>query len=641
MPTPGAGSLKQLAIVWFRNDLRLTDHLPLSEACKQSGPVVPFFCIDPTCFQPRRPDGSGLPKLGPHKCRALLQALGSLRGSLKAKGADLVLKIGCPGAQISLLLDQVGDSYEQINIYHYLQLGPDSLAAEAAVAAACQTATCRGLTCRLHRYWGATLYHPGDLPYDRFPVPKDASCYTAEAAPAAGNAADPRSQARLRRIPPVMTDFRKALEAHASVRCSVPAPDHIPPLPQLSCCGNIPTDVRQLYEQVGASAALQALEQLTGASVEQLLAQSAEQLDHLDPPPAQYGEAPDPLKHLPAVQHDYSKPAPDPADMVSSLQDAGGEQLGQQRPECRSDQGPIASTLGIAEAPAWVCGEEAGLQRLRWYLFGDRNGPSGIRKPAPLDGFKDSRMLAYGVDNSTKLSVYLALGCLSPRMVHELAQQHIQLYSGADGDASSAIWLKMHLLIRDFFIFTAMKEADKLLRPEGITSSSVEWDPDEGNAKYQRWCRGQTGLPFIDACMRELMHTGYMSNRGRQNTASFLTKELRIDWRLGADYFESLLIDHDFGVNHVNWLYFSGLGNDPRNRSFKSVTQGLMYDEAAQLIKQWLPELRGLPAELAHQPWDLPTAKVAELRYPEPMVQPESQISVKVLEKMRKKSGAS
>ncbi|KAK9800165.1 hypothetical protein WJX73_001627 [Symbiochloris irregularis] len=143
--------------------------------------------------------------------------------------------------------------------------------------------------------------------------------------------------------------------------------------------------------------------------------------------------------------------------------------------------------------------------------------------------------------------------------------------------------MKMHLQIRDFFIFTAVKAGDDMLRQSGLANKDKSWHWDADLSA--KWARGQTGFPFVDACMRELAATGYMSNRGRQNCASFLTKGLKLDWRYGAHLFESLLVDHDFAVNYVNWNYFAGIGNDPRDRVFRTVTQGLNgYSPAIEAV---------------------------------------------------------
>lgn len=110
--------------------------------------------------------------------------------------------------------------------------------------------------------------------------------------------------------------------------------------------------------------------------------------------------------------------------------------------------------------------------------------------------------------------------------------RHKRAVEDGGGEAHNADWLTMHLCIRDFFVLTALKQARALLSEAGIQGQPVEWRADRET--FAKWCRGGTGFPFVDACMRELAATGYVSNRGRQNAASFLAKTLQQDWRLGA-----------------------------------------------------------------------------------------------------------
>jgi deoxyribodipyrimidine photo-lyase len=106
--------------------------------------------------------------------------------------------------------------------------------------------------------------------------------------------------------------------------------------------------------------------------------------------------------------------------------------------------------------------------------------------------------------------------------------------------------------------------------------------------------------------MRELNETGFMSNRGRQNVASFLVNDLRIDWRWGASYFESRLIDYDVCSNWGNWMYVAGVGNDPRdNRYFNQISQATVYDAKGEFIRNWIPELKNIPGFDIHQPFEL------------------------------------
>jgi len=117
------------------------------------------------------------------------------------------------------------------------------------------------------------------------------------------------------------------------------------------------------------------------------------------------------------------------------------------------------------------------------------------------------------------------------------------------------------------------------------------------------WIEGRTGVPLIDANMRELSATGFMSNRGRQNVASFLVKDLKVNWQMGAEYFESLLIDYDPCSNWGNWNYIAGVGSDPReSRYFNILSQARKYDPEGKYIRQWLPELSEVPNEKIHQP---------------------------------------
>ena len=104
----------------------------------------------------------------------------------------------------------------------------------------------------------------------------------------------------------------------------------------------------------------------------------------------------------------------------------------------------------------------------------------------------------------------------------------------------------------------------------------------------QKWINGTTQEPFVNANMIELKNTGWMSNRGRQNVTSYFAKELNLDWRIGATYFESLLLDYDVHSNYGNWMYVAGVGNDPRNRKFNVQRQADMYDPNHKFRNIWL-----------------------------------------------------
>jgi len=137
----------------------------------------------------------------------------------------------------------------------------------------------------------------------------------------------------------------------------------------------------------------------------------------------------------------------------------------------------------------------------------------------------------------------------------------------------------------------------------GCKKEEVNNELADDHSLLQLWVEGRTGVPFIDANMRELRESGFMSNRGRQNVASFLVKDLKVNWQMGAEYFESLLIDYDPCSNWGNWNYIAGVGSDPReNRYFNILSQAKRYDPKGDYVKHWLPELSELPCEKIHRP---------------------------------------
>merc|ERR1719460_995911 len=131
---------------------------------------------------------------------------------------------------------------------------------------------------------------------------------------------------------------------------------------------------------------------------------------------------------------------------------------------------------------------------------------------------------------------------------------------------------------------------------------------------------GCTGLPLVDAAMRELAATGYCSNRVRQNAASVLTKDLHIDWRAGAEWFQWCLADHEVAANWGNWAYFAGVGADPKQRHFCTISQAAKYDPGGAYVRKWCPELAAADTEAVLRPW-------AYSLQPEPLINPETQLT--------------
>ena len=204
--------------------------------------------------------------------------------------------------------------------------------------------------------------------------------------------------------------------------------------------------------------------------------------------------------------------------------------------------------------------------------------------------YKQTRNGLLGADYSSKFSPWLATGALGPRRVLE----RIRRFEAEHGATEDTYWLIFELLWRDFFAFVARQHGRRLFAAGGLGRS--EGDVSRGRndsrarAAFASWCEGYTGEPFIDANMRELTATGFMSNRGRQNVASYLVHDLGVDWRLGAAFFEHHLLDFDPASNAGNWLYIAGLGNDPRpNRRFNPARQTEFYDPDGAYRTHWLP----------------------------------------------------
>jgi deoxyribodipyrimidine photo-lyase len=157
-------------------------------------------------------------------------------------------------------------------------------------------------------------------------------------------------------------------------------------------------------------------------------------------------------------------------------------------------------------------------------------------------------------------------------------------------------------LVRDYYYkFYTLTHGSAIFKPGGPVGKRRVWEEDANGEKFRRWKEGRTGWPLVDANMRELAATGFMSNRGRQNVASFLCLDLNLDWRLGADYFEHQLLDYDVASNWGNWVAAAGLTGGRVNK-FNIVKQSRQYDPDGEYIKLWLPELEGESPDTIHEP---------------------------------------
>ncbi|CAL2085286.1 DASH family cryptochrome [Tenacibaculum sp. 190524A05c] len=217
-------------------------------------------------------------------------------------------------------------------------------------------------------------------------------------------------------------------------------------------------------------------------------------------------------------------------------------------------------------------GETAANQRLQEYFF----------ETEKLSFYKKTRNGLLGKDYSSKFSSWLSNGCISAKTIY----WQIKKYEKTITKNQSTYWLIFELIWRDFFKYLSLKHGNSLFKQSGIKKVEYEWKNKQD--LIDKWINGETEEPFVNANMIELKQTGWMSNRGRQNVASYFAKELLLDWRIGAAYFESMLIDYDVHSNYGNWQYVAGVGNDPRDRKFNVKLQAERYDSNRKFQQTWL-----------------------------------------------------
>ena len=217
-------------------------------------------------------------------------------------------------------------------------------------------------------------------------------------------------------------------------------------------------------------------------------------------------------------------------------------------------------------------GEHAAQKQLKYYFF-DKH---------LISQYKETRNGLDGWDYSSKLSAWLANGCISPRRIYA----ELKRFEAEHGANDSTYWLYFELLWREFFWWLQVKHGAQWFAPGGIQQQTTA--TMQPSALLLDWQQGTTDNAHINACMRQLNATGYMSNRARQWAASYLVNELGEHWRYGAAYFEQQLIDYDVGANWGNWQYLAGVGSDPRGlRHFNIEKQAQMYDPDGKFTSLW------------------------------------------------------
>ncbi len=284
------------------------------------------------------------------------------------------------------------------------------------------------------------------------------------------------------------------------------------------------------------------------------------------------------IKDIPDVFTDFRRKT----EKEAPIRSAFGKPMHINSPEIPFLNLPTLAALGLKNVKIdsravlrFKGGETEAIKRLNHYFF----------ETKLISSYKETRNGMVGADYSSKFSAWLAMGCVSPRFVY----QELKKYEAQFGANESTYWLVFELLWRDYFRFMMKKHQIKLFRQSGIRNKDLEINKFD-TKQFERWVNGQTGNDFVDANMLELKWTGFMSNRGRQNVASYLCNDLKFDWRYGAAYFEQQLIDYDVCSNWGNWAYLAGVDNDPRgNRYFNIEKQATDYDKDKSFRKLWLP----------------------------------------------------
>lgn len=278
--------------------------------------------------------------------------------------------------------------------------------------------------------------------------------------------------------------------------------------------------------------------------------------------------------------HGWRAPASTDAGALSWVQADGGDPL------------PEEPDLGEARLPE--AGEAAALAA--WADFRDR-----------LPDYPEARERA-DVDGSSRLSPYLKIGSIHPRTL--LAEL------GPDDETfrRELAWREFYAAVLDAWPASARAYFRPELRGLPYASGGLRGE------RLRAWARGRTGYPLVDAGMRQLLAEGWMHNRVRMLVASFLVKDLHVEWQHGARHFLRHLIDGDLASNQHNWQWVAGSGTDaaPYFRIFNPVTQSRTFDPDGVYIRRWVPELRSLDGHDVHEPWKLPDGPPAG--YPLPLV---------------------
>jgi len=225
-----------------------------------------------------------------------------------------------------------------------------------------------------------------------------------------------------------------------------------------------------------------------------------------------------------------------------------------------------------------------------------------------LAGYDEQRN-APGLDATSRLSPYLKWGCIHPRqLLQEL------------GSSQAERTFRSELCWREFYADVLHHRPETVRHAFNPAMAAMEVDHRGTDGVFEAWCQGRTGYPIVDAGMRQLVGEGWVHNRVRMLTASFLVKDLHLDWTRGARFFMKHLVDGDLASNQHGWQWVAGTGTDasPYFRIFNPVTQGERFDRGGTYVRRWVPELAAVNDKYVHHPWDDPAG--APTAYPAPIV---------------------
>ncbi len=279
---------------------------------------------------------------------------------------------------------------------------------------------------------------------------------------------------------------------------------------------------------------------------------------------------------------------------------------------------PLPASPALAQPLQYVSGAARAQALLTQFVAAEQ-------RDAPALCFYDEQRDLPSVDGTSSLSAYLRFGMLSARQAADAGLKRIQSAKSKAERENASVWVS-ELIWRDFYmsiLYHFPHVIDGNFRPD---YDYIDWRND--TTEFAAWCAGKTGYPIVDAAMRQLVQTGWMHNRARMIVASFLVKDLLIDWRWGEKFFMQHLIDGDPAANNGGWQWAAGTGTDaaPYFRIFNPMSQSKKFDGNGDYIRRYVPELANVPKKYIHAPWEMPPLEQALAKveigtdYPAPIV---------------------